>query len=218
MSKFFKHFPTTIYSLDTENSSLDIVTNLTFKFKFNDTFKENSVVYYDYIIPDGETPEILADKFYNSSEKHWIILMTNNIVNPMFDWPMSYTNLNKYINSKYSANNYADTANTSISGLTWAQSNTKEYFVKERKTILNTGEYSEEITILTSADYANTTSVTSNNYTLGDGTQVEIKRTRGTKKYYDYEIENNENKRKIKLLRQEFIPILEKEFKELKRR
>jgi hypothetical protein len=218
MANFFKYFPTTIYSLDTENSSLDIITNLTFKFKFNDTFKENSVVYYDYIVPDGETPETLADKFYNSSEKHWIILILNNIVNPLFDWPMSYTNLNKYINSKYSANNYADTANTSIDGLTWAQSNTKEYFVNERKTILTTGEYSEELTILTSADYANTSALTSNNYTLGDGTQIEIKRTRGTKKYYEYEIENNENKRRIKLLKTEFVPLLEKEFKELKRR
>lgn len=215
MSKFFNYFPKTLYFSDRDQVSLDSVINLTFKFNFNDTFKENSVVYYDYVVPEGETPEILADKFYNSSERHWIILMLNDIVNPLLDWPMSYSSLNRYIDSKYSANNYADTANTSIRGLSWAESNTKEYFVKERKTILSTKEYSENTIIITSQDYVNTSPVTSNTYTLSDSTQIELKRTRGTKTYYDYEHENNENKRTIKLLKKEFVPLLEKEFKNL---
>ena len=215
MSKFFNYFPKVVYFSDRDQPSLDTITNLTFKFKFNEGFKENSVVYYDYIVPEGETPEILADKFYNSSERHWIILMVNNIINPLLDWPMSYTTLNKYINSKYSANNYADTSNTSVTGLSWAESNTKEYFVKEKKTILNTGEYTEKTIFLTQQDYANTSPVTTNNYTLGDSTQIEFKRTRGTKTYYEYEQETNESKRKIKLLKNEFVPSLEKEFKDL---
>jgi hypothetical protein len=215
MSKFFNYFPKTLYFSDRDQPSLDTITNLTFKFKFNDTFKDNSVVYYDYIVPEGETPEILADKFYNSSERHWIILMVNNIINPLLDWPMSYTTLNKFINSKYSTNNYADTSNTSVSGLSWAESNTKEYFVKEKKIILNTGEYTEKTIFLTQQDYANTSPVTTNNYTLGDSTQIELRRTRGTKTYYEYEHENNESKRTIKLLKKEFVPLLEKEFKEL---
>ena len=36
------------------------------RFKFENKFKENTVVYYDYIISDGETPEMIADKFYGS--------------------------------------------------------------------------------------------------------------------------------------------------------
>lgn len=215
MAKFFNYFPKTTYFSDRDQTSLDIVTNLTFKFKFNDTFKENSVVYYDYIVPEGETPEILADKFYNSSERHWIILLLNDIVNPLLDWPMSYYNLNKYIDSKYSANNYADTANTSVTGLSWAESNVKEYFITERKTVVNTGKVNEEIFMITQETYVNTAPSSTNIYTLNDGTQVEIRKTRGTKTYYNYEIDNNENKRKIKLLKTEFVPLLEKEFKEL---
>ncbi len=215
MAKYFNYFPKSLYISDKDQTSLDVVTNLTFKFKFNDTFKENSVVYYDYIIPEGETPEILASKFYNSPERHWIILMLNNIVNPLLDWPMSYYSLNKYIDLKYSANNYADTSNTSVSGLAWAESNTKDYFVKERKTILSTGEYLEKVINITSQVYANTSPDVSNNYTLSDGTQVQIRETKGTKTYYEYEHENNESKRKIKLLKTEFVPLLEKEFKEL---
>ncbi len=215
MAKFFNYFPKVPYFYDNNQTSVDVVTNLTFKFKFNENFKENSVMYYDYIVPEGETPEILADKVYNSSERHWIILMINNIVNPLLDWPMNSYSLNKFIESKYSTSEYADTANTSNTGIYWSQSNTKEYFVKEKKVLINTGEYSENTIIITEQDYANTSPQTSNNYTLGDGTQIQIIRTRGTKSYYDYEIENNEQKRKIKLLRNEFVTLMEKEFKEL---
>jgi hypothetical protein len=215
MSKFFNYFPKVPYFHDRDQTSVDIVTNLTFKFKFNETFKENSTVYYDYIIPEGETPEILADKIYNSSERHWIILLVNNIVNPSLDWPMSTYSLNKYVNNKYSANNYADTANTSVTGLSWAESNIKEYFKIEKNTIISNGDYTEKKIILTQQDYANTSPVTSNNYTLGDNTQVEFKTTRGNKSYYEYEIENNEEKRKIKLLRNEFVVLMEKEFRQL---
>jgi hypothetical protein len=215
MAKYFNYFPQVPYFNDDEKTSVDVVTNLTFKFKFNDAFRENSVVYYDYIVPEGETPEILASKIYNSPERHWIILMVNNIINPSNDWPMNGYSLNKYINLKYSTSEYADTANTSNTGIQWAESNVKEYFVKEKKTIISTRQSEEKTIIITQQDYANTSPVTSNNYTLSDSTQIELRRTRGTKTYYDYEIENNEEKRKIKLLKQEFVPFVEKEFRQL---
>jgi hypothetical protein len=215
MAKYFNYFPKVPYFLDDDKTAVDVITNLTFKFKFNDTFKENSVVYYDYIVSEGETPEIIADKIYNSSERHWIILMLNNIVNPSVDWPMSTQALNKYINVKYSANNYADTANTSNTGLSWSESNIKEYFITEKRTILKTGEKTETKIIITELDYANTSPSTTNTYTLGDGTQIELNSTKGSKSYYEYEIDKNEDKRPIKLLRNEFVPLLEKEFKQL---
>jgi hypothetical protein len=215
MAKYFNYFPKVPYFLDDDKTTVDVITNLTFKFKFNDAFKENSVVYYDYIVSEGETPEIIADKIYNSSERHWIILMLNNIVNPSVDWPMSTQTLNKYINVKYSANNYADTANTSNTGLSWSESNIKEYFITEKRTILKTGEKTETKIIITELDYANTSPSTTNTYTLGDGTQIELNSTKGSKSYYEYEIDKNEDKRPIKLLRNEFVPLLEKEFKQL---
>jgi hypothetical protein len=217
MAKYFNYFPKVPYIYDNNQTSIDVVTNLTFKFRFNETFRENSVVYYDYIVPEGETPEILASKIYNSPERHWIILMVNNIVNPLDDWPMNGYSLNKFINSKYSTNEYADTANTSNTGIQWAESNIKEYFIKEKKTIINTGKSEEKTIIITQQDHANTSPITTNNYTLSDGTQIELRRTRGTKTYYDYEVENNEEKRKIKLLKNEFVPFVEKEFRELTR-
>jgi hypothetical protein len=52
-----------------------------------------------------------------------------------------------------------------------------------------------------------------NTYTLNDGKTVTQTVTKTFQTYYDYEIEENEKKRTIKLLKPEFIPFVEKEFK-----
>ena len=60
-----------------------------------------------HIIVDGETPEILADRFYSDSELHWIILYGNgaNHQNPYYDWPMTNFDLKKFVDKKYGVAN-----------------------------------------------------------------------------------------------------------------
>jgi hypothetical protein len=211
MAKYFNYFSKVPYFLDDNNISLDFVTNLTTKFKFDNTFKENSVVYYDYIVRDGETPEIIADKLYGSSEKHWIILLINEIVHPQIDWPIEHNSLIKLIDNKYES--FADVANNET-GLEWSQSNIKEYYVTEEIKNLSDNSTTISINQITSAVYANTIN-TVENYTLSNNVTVSVSKTKSTKTYYDYEIENNENKRNIKILKNEFIPTIEEEFKNL---
>ena len=52
-------------------------------------------------------------------------------------------------------------------------------------------------------------------YTLDDGSQITERVTKETQSYYDYENELNETKRTIRLLKPEFIPAVEKEFKKV---
>jgi hypothetical protein len=211
MAKYFNYFPKVPYFLNDENTSLEVVTNLTTKFKFDSTFKENSVVYYDYIVRDGETPEIIADKLYGSSERHWIILLINDIVHPQLDWPIEQNSLIKLIDNKYES--FADVANNET-GLQWSQSNIKEYYVTEEIKNLSDNSTTISINQITPAVYANTIN-TVENYTLSNNVFVTVSKTKSTKSYYDYEIENNESKRNIKLLKNEFIPTIEEEFKNL---
>jgi hypothetical protein len=211
MAKYFNYFPKVPYFLNDENTSLEVVTNLTTKFKFDSTFKENSVVYYDYIVKDGETPEIIADKIYGSSEKHWIILLINDIVHPQIDWPIEQNSLIKLIDNKYES--FADMANNQT-GLQWSQSNIKEYYVTEEIKSLSDNSTTISINQITPAVYANTIN-TVENYTLSNNVSVTVSKTKSTKTYYDYEVENNEAKRNIKLLKNEFIPTIEEEFKNL---
>lgn len=211
MAKYFNYFPKVPYFLNDEDTSLEVATNLTTKFKFDNTFKENSVVYYDYIVKDGETPEIIADKIYGSPEKHWIILLLNDIVHPQIDWPIEQNSLIKLIDNKYES--FADVANNET-GLEWSQSNIKEYYVTEEIKNLSDNSTTISINQITPAVYANTIN-TVENYTLSNNVFVTVSKTKSTKTYYDYEIENNENKRNIKLLKTEFITTIEEEFKNL---
>jgi hypothetical protein len=212
MAKYFSYFPKTYYSLD-ESPSLDYVTNIMAKFTFEESFKNNSVVYYEYAVSDGETPEMLAHKLYGSSEKHWIIMSMNDIMNPVTDWPLDTISFNKYINKKYEP--YANTAN-GFTGLQWANQNIHSYYKVETITDVLTGEKTENVITIDPYTFANTTTYSAaNTYTLKDGTTIEINTTRDAKTYYEYEEELNESKRIIKILKPEFVNAVEDEFKSL---
>ncbi len=90
MANYFNFFPSTFYSVDSNNDGLDVVTNITTRFAFEQTLKENSNIFYPYEIKDSDTPETIAYKIYGSSERHWIVLNFNNIIDPQYDWPLSY--------------------------------------------------------------------------------------------------------------------------------
>lgn len=211
MARFFTHFPKTYYLTD-KNSSLDTVTNIIARFAFEREFKENSSAFYEYNIQESDTPEIIASKYYNNPERHWLVLLFNEIIDPQFDWPLPGRTLIDYVDKKYSANGAANT--TPQSGITWAKSenNIHSYYM----VITTTSEYDGSQVIdkyqITQSEYTNT-AVSSTSYTLDSGYSVTEKITKEKWTYYDYEVRENEKKRTIKLLKPEFVPIVEKEFK-----
>ena len=214
MARYFNYFPKTLYTLDKKKSALDTVTNITARFSFEESLKDNSTVFYTYDLKEGDTPEIVASKYYGNPEKHWIILLFNNIIDAQFDWPLDGRSLNEFVDRKYSVPQYADTANTSDSGLAWAKTTAYSYF----KVITETTQDKISITKLEvdANTYANDTIMqtgTNEDYRLQDGTIVNIVISKEEKTYFDYELEKNEDKRKIKLLKPEFVATVEKDFK-----
>jgi len=212
MAKYFNFFPKTSYYKSKDSTSLDIVTNITSRFNFDDRLKQNASTYYKYKIKDGDTPEILASKIYGSPEKHWIILAMNNIVDPLYEWPLGQRTIGKFIEAKYSSSSYANTAYTGVTGLEWATNNTQAYYKVEKRTDTSTGLYREDRIRLDANTYANVV-ISDTNYTLEDGTPLRIVVSKETKTYYEYENELNENKRNITILKPEFVIDIEAEFK-----
>ena len=205
MSKYFNYFPKTLYTTDSKN--VDVVNNITSRFNFEESFKINQKVSYEYEIKDSDTPEIIASKFYGDSERHWIVLLFNNIIDPQFDWPMDYRTLISFIDEKYSAN-----ANVNQSGSSWAQSHTKAYYKIETRTTISTNTITVKEIEVDANTYANVTS-SSSNVTLADGYIITIAVSKDTQSYYDYEMELNEAKRKIKLLKPELVNSVDEEFR-----
>jgi len=212
MANYFKYFPTTYYYKDYESTNLDVLTNIISRFSFEKSFKENTVVFYEYSVQDGETPEIVANKFYGSSERHWIILNLNDIIDPQYDWPLNERTLIQYVEDKYSSASYANTANTGVSGMTWAQSNNAKYFKIETRTEQISGEFIQERIEIDASTYANVSETTSS-VTLGDGNIITVAITKEPQTYYQYEVELNDDKRLIKILKPEFVNAAEQEVK-----
>jgi len=213
MAKFFNYFPKTFYTSNNTSSGIDTVTNIIARFGFEKKLKENSSAFYKYTIKDSDTPEIIAGKFYDHVERHWIVLLFNDIIDPQYDWPLDSRTLIQYINTKYSANQYADTANTSITGISWAQntSHVKSYFKNITRTSADGTDIVEKITVDANT-YANI-AATSIAYTLNNSSSITETISKTTQTYYDYEVELNEAKREIKLLKSDFVPEVEKEFR-----
>jgi hypothetical protein len=211
MARYFNYFPTTVYSANNASSGLDIITNLITRFGFEQSLKENSASFYKYDIQDSDTPEIIAAKFYDNPERHWIVLSFNDIYDPQWDWPLPQNSLIKYINEKYTANGSANTP--AQSGIIWSQSvnNVHSYY----KVITRTNSDDQSIVETIELDpntWANTGAYNVN-YTLQDGSVINETLTKTKKTFYEYEVEENDAKRTINLLKPEFVSAVEKEFK-----
>jgi hypothetical protein len=136
-------------------------------------------------------------------------------MDPQFDWPLQYQPFIDYVNTKYSANNYADTANTGVTGLAWSMNvnNVQSYYKIVTRTNFDDISIVEKLEVDANT-YANVGASTTT-YTLQDGSTITQKVTKETKTYYDHEQELNEEKREIKLIKPEFVPQIEKEFKKV---
>lgn len=205
--KYFEVLPKDFYNLS-NNNSLNVVTNITSRFQINDKIKTNSTSFYQYIVSDGETPEIIADKIYKDSNRHWIILMMNDIVDPQFDWPLNDSSLNKLIEVKYTELANGNTV------LNWTKTNVKSYYRSETRTNTVTRDSKTEVILVDQQTYSNIvpeqTVVTTQN-----GQTIQITVDKATLTYYDYEIQLNEKKRSIKLLKPEYVEVIEQEMKGL---
>jgi hypothetical protein len=86
------------------NSSYDYVKvkNLFRRAKIRDDFFENINVFTKYKIIGEERPEQVAEKIYGSPEYDWVVLISNNIINVRTEWPLSDGEFSEYLYRKYS--------------------------------------------------------------------------------------------------------------------
>lgn len=210
MANYFSKFPKLYHSFDNYKTT-EVVVNLLTRFSIEQSLKENSSIFYEYDIRDGDTPEIIASKIYGSPERHWIILLFNDIINPFYDWPLQYDTLIKFIDEKYlsSAN-----SNTSGDGVIWSKANIHSYYRVEN-CVVPDGTTTIQKYEVDANTYANTIVSLNNTVTLPGNVNVVFNTTKETKSYYDYELQENESKRTIKLLKPEFVVTLEKELENI---
>ena len=97
---YFNNFPLIQFS-SVKGGEPKIVTNLLRRVALRAKVKENTMMFDTYDVREGETPEMIAHKLYGDAELHWIVCMTNDIVNRFHDWPMNTTHFLSYVRDKY---------------------------------------------------------------------------------------------------------------------
>ena len=97
---YFSQFPSLIYDINNQGNQ-KLVTDIFKRVKVRDKVVNETSLYEFYYVPNGEKPEDTAFKHFGNPELHWIILMTNNIVDRYFEWPLSDADFERFVNDKY---------------------------------------------------------------------------------------------------------------------
>ena len=80
-----------------------LLTNLMTRSELIPSLLNNPMMFYKYDIQDGDTPEIVADKYYGDSYRYWIVLYANQILDPQWNWPLNNQQFDAYLTKKYSS-------------------------------------------------------------------------------------------------------------------
>tara|TARA_B100002019_G_C21271013_1_gene602292 strand:- start:1554 stop:2207 length:654 start_codon:yes stop_codon:yes gene_type:complete len=78
-----------------------VMTDMSLRPKFRDEITTNAINFEFYSVKDGDTPENLAYDYYNDEQKHWAILLANNIMSIYNDWPRDQQQQEEFLFQKY---------------------------------------------------------------------------------------------------------------------
>ena len=199
MSNYFRRLPNLDYPslLKNRESNTDFVQtkNLFRRAKVREDLFANFIQFYKYEIIGDEWPDNVAEKVYNSSNLDWVVLMSNNIIDINNEWPLTQFQLNSFLRDKYTPRELVSIHHYE----------TLELRDNKNQLILPAG-------LVVDADfnleYLSGGQVKSTN-SLVDGRPVKAVT------FYDYENSQNDKKRNINVLKQEFLGIFIKDFERI---
>ena len=103
-SEFFANYPRIAYDISGDNSTAPnytVAVNLMIRNKLKEAVEDDITVYYPYVVPEGMRPDVLSYQYYGDTIYTWTIFLVNNIVDPYWEWPLSYKDFREYVSDKY---------------------------------------------------------------------------------------------------------------------
>ena len=183
MANYFRNIPKVRYDINgAEPNKFLNVTNIMKRISFKPSVIEDISQYYPYRVKDGERPDILSFQQYGTVAYAYLIMLFNDIYDPLFDWPLSSQQFEKYLTNKYG----------SVSS---AMGTTKYYYQIVRAEVVRTGTNERIPAVKFIVDQT-----TYDALDIGD---------RSTQTAYEWEDELNDDKRDIKLIQASYIQDLD---------
>lgn len=106
---YFNDFGNIIYNFNIGGKDeVKVVTDITRNVRVRKEVLSNITLFDRYIIQDGETPEIIAEKVYGRADYHWAILLANDRYDYLNDFPLKQVTMEKVIIDKYGEDNIHD--------------------------------------------------------------------------------------------------------------
>lgn len=103
MSRYFDRFPVVDYDGV-------VAKNILARVDFTDQTKKEIYSTFQFTLEEGfERPDLLSYNYYGSSQFDWMIYLTNNIVDPYYDYYRPTEDFKKYIEGKYGSASNART-------------------------------------------------------------------------------------------------------------
>lgn len=205
---YFKTLPK-INMTDYKGSAV-LMTNLLSRVELIQSLLNDPLLFYSYDIQEGDTPEIVADKYYGDSYRYWLVMFSNQLFDPQWDWPLTSKQFGDYLFAKYKVN----------------ESNTYGQIISTTQQTIK--EYRKVITTIDSDTLVQTTKaivVDSNTYTTGVNSTTTQSFSSGSTvtqtvdyqsiSIYDYELEENEAKRNINLINNKYASQVEAQLQTL---
>jgi len=196
--KFFRSFPNLMYNNE-------LLTNLLVRTDLLPTLSDNSALFYKYDFQEGDTPEILASKYYDDPYRYWLFLYGNNVMDPQWDLALSSTNFNAYLDSKYKV--AANANNQTV--LEYTQTNVI-YYYKNISTIdsysktTSSDDYQIDLETYLALPQSQTIVIS-----LGGGLTSTLITSKFEQNIYDHELQLNEDKRSVKIMNSRYAKEME---------
>ena len=199
MSNYFRRLPNLDYPslLKDRESNIDFVQtkNLFRRAKVREDLFANFMQFDKYEIIGDERPDNVAEKVYDRDDLDWVILMSNNIIDIYNEWPLTQSQLNQFLNEKYTPQQLVSIHHYE----------TLELRDNKNQLILPAGLVVDEDFNM---EYLSGGQVKSTN-SLVDGRPVKAVT------FYDYENELNDKKRSINVLKTDFLGIFIRDFERI---
>lgn len=221
--EYFSKFPTTLYSFDSANNDFRTVINILDRTAFLPQVLTQGLIFYPYNYKEGDKPEIIADKYYGDTKRHWIVMYANQIIDPWNDFALNQNDLNNQIITQYGslANAASNLHHIEMHTTTLTISPLGSANTQTIVTILTTEPYTYNFSTghienITLPNIANPTiSVGSNTVITHDGSTVTISQVMVAVSVLNYLQTANDNKRAIQLVDKQYVDAIEQQFEQL---
>ena len=97
---YFQRFPLMAYDIK-GTSVYKLVPDILRRVKLRSGIRSGMFLFDNYDVKDGEKPEDVAFKWFGDPQYHWVILMTNNITDRYYEWPMTQPQFQEFLEDKY---------------------------------------------------------------------------------------------------------------------